>query len=69
MGLASALLQAAEEVSQEAKLQSLYLHARVSDSEAQAFYKKMGYRAAGRDTRLAAVWHHAVQRIMLYKDL
>lgn len=69
MGLASALMQAAEQISQEARLQSLYLHARTRDLEAQAFYKQMGYRAAGRDTRFAAVWHHAVQRVLLYKDL
>lgn len=69
MGLASALMQAAEEVSREAKLHSLYLHARVKDLEAQSFYTKMRYSPAGRDSRFAAVWHHAVQRVMFYKDL
>ena len=62
-------MQAAEEISREARLDSLYLHARVDDTNAQAFYNSMGYRPAGRDTKLAAVWHHAVQRVLLFKKL
>ena len=69
MGLASVLMQAAEQISVEASLDSLYLHARVDDLNAQAFYRQMGYRPAGRDTKLAAVWHHAVQRVLLFRKL
>ena len=68
-GLAAALMTAAEGVSKEAGLQSVYLHARAVDVEAQAFYSQMGYSRAGRDSKLSAMWHHTVQKMLLFKSL
>lgn len=68
-GLAAALMTAAEGVSKEAGLQSVYLHARAVDAEAQAFYSQMGYSRAGRDSKFAAFRHRTVQKMLLYKHL
>lgn len=68
-GIASVLLRMCEQITQDAQLCSLYLHARVSDSGPQAFYRKSGYLTAGTDNKMSAMWHHITPRILMYKDL
>ncbi len=68
-GIASVLLKVCEQVTQDALLNRLYLHARVADVGAQAFYKKAGYLEEGRDGSLTAMWHRISPRVLLCKAL
>lgn len=68
-GIASALLKVCEQITQDALLDRLYLHARVADVGAQAFYKTAGYLEEGRDGSLTAVWHRISPRVLLCKAL
>lgn len=68
-GIASAILQKCELITIDARLRSLYLHARMSDSGAQTFYVKAGYLIADADTRLSAIWHRIAPRVLMYKQL
>ena len=68
-GIASALLKVCEQVTQDALLNRLYLHARVADAGAQAFYKNAGYLEEGRDGSLTAMWHRISPRVLLCKAL
>ena len=63
------LLRLCEQITKDAQLGSLYLHARVSDSGAQAFYHTSGYLVAGTDTKVSAIWHRIAPRILMYKQL
>ena len=58
-----------EDITVDAEIRSLYLHARMSDIGAQAFYLKAGYLVAGTDTKLSAVWHRIAPRVLMYKQL
>ena len=68
-GIASALLTVCEQITQETQLKSIYLHAWQFDAGAQAFYSGAGYKVAGKDSGLAAVWHGLTPRVLFYKDL
>jgi hypothetical protein len=68
-GIASVLLKVCEQVTQDALLQRLYLHARIADVGAQAFYKNAGYLEEGRDGSLTAMWHRISPRVLLCKAL
>ena len=63
------ILKMCEQITVAAEIRSLYLHARMSDIGAQAFYFKAGYMVAGTDTKMSAIWHHIVPRVLLYKQL
>ena len=63
------LLRTCEQITVAAEIRSLYLHARTSDIGARAFYLKAGYLVAGTDTKMSAIWHHIVPRVLLYKQL
>jgi len=68
-GIASVPLKVCEQVTQDALLNRLYLHARLADVEAQAFYKNVGYLEEGRDGSLTAMWHRISPRVLLCKAL
>ncbi|KAL0020511.1 hypothetical protein WJX79_005558 [Trebouxia sp. C0005] len=68
-GIASALLKVCEQVTQDALLNRLYLHARVADVGAQTFYRNAGYLEEGRDGSLNAMWHRISPRVLLCKAL
>lgn len=63
------VLKLCEEITVDAELRSLYLHARMSDIAAQAFYLKAGYLVAGSDTKMSAIWHRIAPRVLMYKQL
>ena len=58
-----------EQITVDAEMYSLYLHARMSDTGAQAFYLKAGYLIAGTDTKMSAIWHRIAPRVLMYKQL
>ena len=68
-GIASAILEKCEHITIDARLRSLYLHARISDTGAQAFYVRAGYLVADIDTRVSAMWHRIAPRVLMYKKL
>ena len=63
------VLKACEQITVDAELRSLYLHARMSDIGAQAFYLQAGYLVAGTDTKMSAIWHRIAPRVLMYKQL
>lgn len=63
------VLQVCEQITLDAEMRSLHLHARMSDIGAQAFYLKAGYLVAGTDTKMSAIWHRIAPRVLMYKQL
>lgn len=63
------VLKVCEEITVDAAMPSLYLHARMSDIGAQAFYLKAGYLVAGTDTKMSAIWHRIAPRVLMHKQL
>ena len=63
------VLKLCEQITVDAEMRSLYLHARLSDMGAQAFYLKAGYMVAGSDTKMSAIWHRIAPRVLMYKQL